>query len=302
MAGASGTRVLCVGAAVHDTIAVVERMPEPDGRVRASQILQSPGGPAATSAAAIARLGGDVAFAGVMGTEPESELLMTDLEKRGVSTSLVDRSGRTAHSVVLVSTSSSSRAIVAEEPCAPQLRAADLAGFEWVHVDHSGYGAVHELADATDRGWRLSVDGGNPIDDLDLQRVDLYAPTVGVLRQMFGDMSPSRLVKEAVRAGASAVVATDGAGGAYYATQDDEGHVPSFPIDVVSTLGAGDVFHGGLVFGLAEGQTLSTAVQTGCATAALSCRGIDGRSALPDLPELNQFIDDQTQSRSIDVH
>ena len=41
-----------------------------------------------------------------------------------------------------------------------------------MHVDHVGY-----RARARRRDVRLSVDGGNPIEGLDLDGVDLYAPT-----------------------------------------------------------------------------------------------------------------------------
>ena len=53
--------------------------------------------------------------------------------------------------------------------------AGELPEAEWVHVDHVGYPAVRG------RGLRLSVDGGNPIADLDLSEVALYAPTEATL-------------------------------------------------------------------------------------------------------------------------
>jgi bifunctional ADP-heptose synthase (sugar kinase/adenylyltransferase) len=53
-------------------------------------------------------------------------------------------------------------------------------------------------------------------------------------------------------------------------------------IDVRGTLGAGDVFHGALVAALVREMPLPEALAYANAAAALSCRGLDGRSGIPD--------------------
>jgi sulfofructose kinase len=57
-------------------------------------------------------------------------------------------------------------------------------------------------------------------------------------------------------------------------------------VDVVSTLGAGDVFHGALLAELIRGAPLAEALDFANRCAALSCRGLDGRSAIPTMLEL----------------
>lgn len=66
--------------------------------------------------------------------------------------------------------------------------------------------------------------------------------------------------------------------------------MPSFGIDVVSTMGAGDVFHGALLAGLAEGRDLHEAVVFANAVAAMSCRALDGRAAIPSRQEADAFV------------
>ena len=66
--------------------------------------------------------------------------------------------------------------------------------------------------------------------------------------------------------------------------------VPAFPVEVVSTLGAGDVFHGALLACLARGLPLRDAAVRANACAALSCRALDGRSAIPDWDELERSV------------
>jgi sugar/nucleoside kinase (ribokinase family) len=55
---------------------------------------------------------------------------------------------------------------------------------------------------------------------------------------------------------------------------------------VLSTLGAGDVFHGALVAAVVRGLPLAEQLAFANVTAALSCRGLDGRSRIPRLAEL----------------
>jgi sugar/nucleoside kinase (ribokinase family) len=59
---------------------------------------------------------------------------------------------------------------------------------------------------------------------------------------------------------------------------------------VVSTLGAGDVFHGALLASLLDGSPLPDALQRAVVAAALSCRALDGRGAIPDASELDAAV------------
>ena len=145
-----------------------------------------------------------------------------------------------------------------------------------MHVDHVGYGAAPH-------GVRLSVDGGNPIEGLELRDVALYAPTEPALGEAFG--AP----EAALAAGAELVVVTRGAAGcAAYAAGGVLEEVSGRAVDVVSTLGAGDVVHGALVAGLLEERPLREALERANECAALSCRALDGRSAIPTRSEVGR--------------
>jgi sugar/nucleoside kinase (ribokinase family) len=67
--------------------------------------------------------------------------------------------------------------------------------------------------------------------------------------------------------------------------------MPAHAIDARSTLGAGDVYHGALLAALVGGATIRGAMAEASVVAALSCRGLDGRSAIPDRPELRAALD-----------
>ncbi len=80
---------------------------------------------------------------------------------------------------------------------------------------------------------------------------------------------------------------TRGADGCVAYRDDETIDVPGEHVEgMVSTLGAGDVFHGALLAALARGLELREALVKANRCAALSCRALDGRSALPTWEEL----------------
>jgi sulfofructose kinase len=268
---------------------LVQDYPAADSRTVATDFSTAGGGPAATAAVAAARAGARTAFAGVLGTDEEGDRIIHGLEAEGVDTSAVIRDAgvKTGASVIVVSRATESRAIVTR-PVPPVSFPAGsrfselLQSAAWVHTDHLGWNAV---ANASSRpaGLTISVDAGNPIPDFSPSGVALYVPTIERLRAEYGeDLSPAALLQKALDDGASAVVATAGSDGAWVLERGGEPvHVPATPATIVSTLGAGDVYHGALLAAVAAGLPLVDAAAFAGRTAAASCGGLDGRSAIP---------------------
>lgn len=271
--------VVCVGLATLDTIFALPRHPEADDRVVASALSVGGGGPAATAAVALARLRVEVSFAGVVGDDETGIAIRDGLTREGVDVSelTVVPGGRSPQSSILVG--DGGRAIVHFPGTLPPVRLSarglgrcrDAA---WVHVDHAGYAAAP-------RDARLSIDGGNPIEGLDLDGVALYGPTDVGLRRDFGS------AEQALEAGADLVVVTRGAQGCAAYSRDGVVEAATTPVeDPVSTLGAGDVFHGALLAQLVQDAPLADALAFANACAALSTRALDGRSAIPTPEEV----------------
>jgi sugar/nucleoside kinase (ribokinase family) len=102
--------------------------------------------------------------------------------------------------------------------------------------------------------------------------------------------------------GAGNVIATQGATGSFGLDRDGVLHfAPSLPVQPRSTLGAGDVFHGALIAALALGRSMGEGLQFANVSAALSCRGLDGRSAVPRLAEVEQAMAGLDPGRPSDV-
>lgn len=300
-----------VGVATEDSIAVVERYPQADQRVVAERIVFGGGGPAATAAVAATRLGVPSAVVAAVGDDDEGRLVRARLEAEGVDVSgiMTVPGAETSRSVVIISGEQQSRAIVNRPGPALSLKDDAVARAlmdhaEWIHVDQHGWHAVHEIRDLLRPGSRLSVDAGNDIPGLELGGTDLYAPTREAIERRYGRGADlDALMRAAVDEGARSVVVTDGGRGSRGLSIDGEAASVTAPAaEIVSTLGAGDVFHGALIAGLlhVEDGTLAggftAALSYATTVATLSCRGIDGRSAIPRHQEVMDLLSTQNSS------
>ena len=284
-----------VGVAAQDVIALLPRFPLPDERLVAEDIVHAGGGPAATAAVAFARLGGQAHFVGAIGDDAAGAEILAGLRAESVDvTGVIPVAGaRSMRCVIVADRSQATRAICALPGPVLRIpqgsRAAELiCHASWVHADHSGWQPVHEFL-AAQRGTvpRLSLDLGNPIPGFTANGIELFVPTQRQLITLYGQQSVPDLLRAAVADGAKCVVATAGGAGSWALTVDGAScHVPAYPGEILSTLGAGDVFHGALLAAVMRDLPLAQCLAYANIAAALSCRGLDGRSAIPSHEEV----------------
>lgn len=282
--------IVCVGLATSDLVVELPRWPDPDGRMVVDAIHRSGGGPAATAAVAAARLGRSVAMCGAIGADAAGIAAREALAGEGVDVDLlVRRPGDTPQSVILLDAGLATRSIlhapgaVLDGLSPAALEAAGAA--RWVHLDHVGW----PLAGALDR-QTLSIDAGNPIDDLVLEGIGIYAPTATSLRERYPDRDLGAAMQAALDDGARRVVVTLGGDGGLAADPTGAWRVGPATVAVRSTLGAGDVFHGALLAALVADAELPEALRRANLAAAMSCRGLDGREAIPTAGELDAHL------------
>ena len=293
----SSVQAVCAGVITIDTIALVDRYPSEDERVLANEISRAGGGPAAVAAVTLSRLGVKSAIIGTIGDDADGKEILRIFAKEGVDTSGVSiGSSATAGSVIVASKEHSARAISTRQPVvqAPLNDAANklIANAQWLHVDHVGIMRLDEMGVTRGKGPQISFDAGYGVESFDPIVVDLFVPTDRqmALRYPGIDLAVA-LENDSMKAG-NTVVATQGsAGSAGFSPETGLVTAPGFKVEVTSTLGAGDVFHGALVAQLIQGHSLQEAMRRANAVAALSCRGLDGQSMIPTTTELDAYLE-----------
>lgn len=275
------SQVLCVGVATVDNIVLVDKYPTANQRVVARDSTRAVGGPATTAAVTLARLGIEVSLSCVIGDDEEGRFILETLKNEGVDTShvVVDANVRTARGTIVVSKSEQSRAIMVMPHDQIPKKPLDTSKYQWIHVDQAGMRALKTWGISRGGSAKLSIDIGYATDGLNPGDFDLYAPSENITTDTTSAVKDKNIV-----------VISQGEKGSLYCDGLSSGSVPAINTEILSTLGAGDVFHGALVAAQVWNKEISEAVLIANTVAGLSCRGLDGQSGIPRKNELVAYL------------
>ena len=180
----------------------------------------------------------------------------------------------------------------------------DLLNTRILHVGGVGLmnrmdqGRTEEImAEAKRRGVITTLDVFASIPE-DLPKVarllpytDYFLPSQEEARALSGLHENRDLAQFLIDRGASCVILTLGAEGAYYRHRDGiEFHTPAFNVDVKCTCGCGDCFNGGLATGLIKGVSMPEAIQIAQASSAQNATGLGSQAGVKDFATTIAFI------------
>lgn len=298
-------RILCIGQAVVDVVMSVEEMPRRPEKYRAEQAAIIGGGCAANAAVAIARLGGAAHMATRLGSDEMGGLIRAGLEADGVDSTLAKRfeTGRSSFSSILVDKAGERQIVNFRDPDLPE-DAAWLAEFLFTPPNPPnsinailadtrwGPGALAGMQAAR----RLEVPGIMDAEaPIDVAREALEAASHIVfsaqgLAEFSGSEDLAAGLASATEAFQGFVAVTDGPQGVSWLQDGVLMNLPAFPVAVVDTLGAGDVWHGAFALALGEGQEIHSALRFSNAAASLKCTKQGGRAGAPTREEVEAFL------------
>jgi 6-phosphofructokinase 2 len=148
---------------------------------------------------------------------------------------------------------------------------------------------------AKPHGVRVVLDASGPALTAALQvGVFLFKPSLRELRDLTGQPLPDEdaqvaAARQLIHSGQAEIVAVSlGADGAMVVSATESWRARSIPVDVQTTIGAGDSFVGGMVWALHRGDTLLKAFQYGMAAgaAALLAPG----TSLAQAPDVHRLL------------
>ena len=297
------TTILTVGVAVIDIVMSVDSLPRKPEKYRARDAAIVGGGCAANAAAAVARLGGRSLLAARTGQDQIGDMIVAGLAGEGVDCTLVRRipGGRSSFSSIYVD-AAGDRQIVNFRDMALSFDAswleqripdnvdAVLADTRWPQ------GAAVAMKVARARGIPGILDAEAPVREADdaLRQASHIAFSAQGLRDFAGVDDLDDALAKAREETSAWVCVTDGAAGVTFFEDGERANEPAFPVDVVDTLGAGDVWHGAFALALGEGQRARSAIRFASAVAALKCTRFGGRTGTPTRAEAEAFLRSRT--------
>jgi len=284
-------RALVIGYHAWDVLVPCAELPPRDGKRACPGMTAAGGGPAATAAVALARLGVAVRYVGLLPDDGPGRLQAEELTAAGVDLTLaVPAPGaRSPLAVSLVDPGTGGRRILWDRGDLRTLRA-DEADPAWLDDADLLLADTHEPAAAlvlaraaAARGLPAVLDAGTPrpgARELAAACSDVIA-AAGFARAVSGHSDPRRALSDLRALGPRRVATTCGERGALALDADGFRHVPAFAVRAVDTTGAGDAFHAGYAWGLLRGEDFSGALDCGAAVAAAAVGALGGRAALP---------------------
>lgn len=281
-----------------------------------------PGGAPANVAVAAARLGSEAAFVGSVGEDLFGDLILRTLEAEGVDTSAVRRCEpptRTSIAFVEISGGERSFTFYRSDPAADELLSAEDVSeeaFSWASFVNFGSiplikdparSAIHravELAEELDipvafdvnfreHLWESAEAAREVVNPL-LDRSQIVKLSDDEISPLLGTQRAEEAAKILLDRGVALVFVSLGPEGAFYATKDFEGEVPSFEAEVLDPTGAGDAFLAAALVCLSEGEwdeeTVRKAARRGTAAGTIACTDYGAMRALPTKDELDRFL------------
>jgi ribokinase len=283
-----------------------------DGEQTIKNFVSHPGGSAANTIYALAKLGVKTGFAGAIGADEEGKELMADLASIGVDTSQIKAKNIHTGSTICLSDKMGKRAIYVSPGANNLLNLKDLniSYFNRTNI-------VHMSSFANERQFKLQISLARRLKTIiSMAPGMLYAAkglkTLTPLLERAGILFMNREevisltgkdyregARQLVKIGCGIIIITMGRGlsrgkkkiaAAYIRDNGKEYEVISEKADqksVFETTGAGDAFAAGFLFGFLKGKKTEECGLLGDIVASYAMKKVGARSGLPTLSQLS---------------
>lgn len=286
-----------------DLVAVVAEYPVSNTKQRLQRFARLPGGQIGTAMATCATLGWRARYVGSFGDDDLGALSRESLTALGVdiSASRTLAGATNQFAVILVDARSGERTVLWDRHPALNMEPSDVpqdavtSGRLLVVDCHQTAAAARAARYAREAGIPtiIDVERVRPgIADL-LQHIDVIVAAEAFPAALTGYEDPGRALEVIARDfGASVVCMTLGSAGSLTRCHGREIRTPPFSVDCIDSTGAGDVFRGAFAAGclaMPDGD-LEDVLRYANAAAALNCRALGSRGALPTADEVEQLM------------
>jgi sulfofructose kinase len=291
--------VVGVGINATDTIIRLPRFPALDSKVEILSAEAKPGGQVASAMVACSRWGLRARYVGKIGGDEAGKLQVNEMKREGVDARwIVAKKSASQSAYILVDEPSGERTVLWKRDPSIALRPADLnrrwlTGARVLLVDGHDTAAATRVARWA-RQSRIEV-----VADLDnlysgvqalLHFVDFPITSKGFPERLTGEKNLLKSLPRIHREfKCRMIAATLGRMGSLAWDGLRFTLCPGFRIDTVDTTGAGDIFHGALVYCLTQGFELKETFEFCCAAAAINCTASGARGKIGALKEIAQL-------------
>lgn len=299
--------MVVLGGINMDLVAIAPRFPQAGETVVGSRFVTYPGGKGANQAVAAARMGARTAMIGRVGDDMFGPQLIEAMAARGVDVSGIAITPGSSSGIAIIEIDGSAQnriiqVLGANDTCGePEGRrvglALDQASTLLLQLEVSLDLSLRVAQAASALGKTVILDPGpvRPLPHEIYACCDVITPNETEAQALVGfpvddPDSAARAAAILLGRGVGMAVVKLGAMGVFYATVEDSGHVPPFPVVAVDSVAAGDAFNGALAVALAEGKPVAQAIRMAAAAGALAVTRSGAQDSMPDREEVEALL------------
>ncbi len=295
--------VLGFGTNAVDFLIQVPHYPEFNSKIELTRYDQMAGGEAASTTVGLQRLGLRAAYAGRFGTDSAGDYGLQTLRDEGVDTTYAEQieGAKTQIAFIVIDERSGERTVIWQRDAKLAYTAADapleaVERAKALHITpHDVEACIAMARRARENGVIVSIDIDRVFDGVDelLPLVDILIASSELPAQLTGKTDRHDSLRElAAKYGSSITGVTLGESGSMLLCENEVIATPGFavPGGCKDTTGAGDSFRVGLLYGLVTGASVEESARMANAVAALKCRAVGARTALPNKIKLDQLL------------
>lgn len=295
--------VVGFGTNAVDYLIQVPAYPAFNSKIELTDYFQLAGGEIATAMIGLQRLGAKTAYAGRFGDDQAGHFGIQSLREEGVDVAFAEqiKNAKTQIAFIIIDERNGERTVIWHRDRAlsyaveeAPLAAAPLGKI--LHLTPHDTGACIALARAAKQaGTIVSIDIDNKFEGNDelLPLVDILIASREFGEKLFGKIDDRDFLRRLKKEFGCAVCGvTLGEDGSLIYCENEFIKTGGFPVPGVckDTTGAGDSFRAGLLYGVLRNESIETAAEMANAVAALKCREIGARTALPNKIELEGLL------------
>lgn len=292
------TRIIVVGSINMDVVTRTKVIPKVGETVMGESYFTVPGGKGANQSVAAAKLGATVTHIGCVGNDVFGKELLSHLSKHHIITDNVESVTHLPTGIATITLADGDNSIIVVpganfavtpekiEQCEKAIADSHVL---LVQLEIPLPSVEKAVALAKKHGVKVILNPA-PIQALPislLERVDYITPNEHEQHLLLSLIEGTEQQKQAIR---RKCIVTRGAQGVTF-FEEGEVSIPSFPVEVVDTTGAGDSFNGALAVAIGNGISLSDACQLATAAGALSITKLGAQTGMPIREDVEALLE-----------
>lgn len=303
-------QIAVIGSFAIDHIMQISHLPQAGETVGEGRYSRAFGGKGANQALAAQRSGSQVSFVGCVGRDSTGDQAIQAFQQQGIDTQfLLQHSDENTGSAMIFVDQAGENSIAVAPGANFQLLPDHIDGAKecissssliLMQLEIPLQTVFYTLEKA--KQWQIPVllnpAPARQLSDAVLQQVEILVVNETEAEILSGmkitdEVSLSDISNYLSKKGPAIVIITLGSGGAFVHSDDLKKLIPAFKVAAVDTTAAGDVFCGALATALMQQQALQQAVSFANAAAALSVTRPGAQPSVPDMQEINTFLNNR---------